>query len=411
MAWVYLWNRKLTSVVTILSVALAVALICAVLTLREETRRRFEEEGQAFDLVVGAKGSPLQLVLSSVYFMDQPTGNMLRSEYEAIKADTEYVAAAFPLNMGDTYRGFRIVGTVPELFQHSWTSTTGVERRPFVLAQGRYFAQPLEAVVGAQVAEQTGLKVGDTFISTHGFIELPKDLAEVSHEAHPYTVVGVLQRSNTPFDRVIFCSLDTVWDVHANVATPSSGGESLNPQDMITAVLVQLQSPGLRWQFKEFVRDHMRAMAAIPVEEIRKLYDQFLTLAKNVLLLVGYLVVVVSALGILTGLYLSILQRRRDLAVMRALGASAPEIFGVVLIEAFWITLLGIGFGLVLGKGGSHFLGRVLSDYIGLSITGWAVSPEETQAYAVVLLVGLLAGILPAWQAYHRDVAADLAEH
>jgi putative ABC transport system permease protein len=96
---------------------------------------------------------------------------------------------------------------------------------------------------------------------------------------------------------------------------------------------------------------------------------------------------------------------------MRALGASAPEIFGVVLIEAFWITLLGIGFGLVLGKGGSHFLGRVLSDYIGLSITGWAVSPEETQAYAVVLLVGLLAGILPAWQAYHRDVAADLAEH
>ena len=182
-AWGYLWNRKFTTFLTILSVALAVALISSVLTLREETRKRFEEEGQAFDLVVGAKGSPLQLVLSSVYFMDNPTGNIPWTVYEQIKNDKEYVQSAYPIALGDNFQGFRIVGTDASLFEHKWISPiSGEERHPFKLKEGKIFEKPFEAVLGALVARETGLNIGDTFISSHGFIKLPEMLGGHDHE-------------------------------------------------------------------------------------------------------------------------------------------------------------------------------------------------------------------------------------
>lgn len=441
-AWSYLWNRKLTTVLTIVSVALAVALISSVLTLREETRKRFEEEGQAFDLVAGAKGSPLQLVLSSVYFMDTPTGNIPHAEYEHLKNDTEYVKAAFPINMGDSYQGFRIIGTIPELFEHKWVSpVSGEERAPFQLAEGRYFEKPFQAVLGALVARQTGLKPGDTFISTHGFIAgLPEGFGGHSHANTPYTVTGIMKPSNSPYDRAIFCSLESVWQAHqhgpgehheehGHAHAEENEGEhahhhegeaeeeeaayqewSAHPESMVTAVLLQLQSPALRFQYREIIREHTSVMAAIPINEIATFYDQFLGTAKLVLLAVGYLVVVISALSILIGLYLSILQRKRDMAIMRALGASSYEIFGSVLIEAFWVTLLGIAAGWLAGGLVSFGLGQYLAWRFGLAITAFSITHEHIAAFSAVALVGLLAGILPAWQAYHSDVAHDLAD-
>lgn len=418
-AWSYLWSRKLTSSLTILSVALGVGLICAVMTLREETRKRFEEEGQAYDIVVGAKGSPLQLVLSSLYFIDMPTGNIPYSTYETLR-DHEDVEAAFPIGLGDTFRGFRIVGTIPELFEHMWVNpATGEERAPFRLSEGRFFERPMEAVLGSVVARLTGLQVRKegvsaaagqdqldyTFVGTHGFIELPG--MEV-HAHDPYTVVGILEPSGTPNDRAIFCNLDSVWQVHGHDEEDDArNGEE---EREVTAVMLSLESPALRFVFEEYVNQDLNAMATIPVNQIRKLYDQLLGTAKTILLAIGYLVVVVSALSILIGLYLSILQRRRDLAIMRALGASAPEIFGAVLLEAFWVTVLGIGAGWLLGNVVSWGLGLYLSQRVGLMITAFSLTNEEIGAFAVVAIVGLLAGILPAWQAYRTDVARDLAE-
>ncbi|MCX8064261.1 MAG: ABC transporter permease [Candidatus Hydrogenedentes bacterium] len=425
-AWGYLWNRKFTAILTILSVALAVALISSVLTLREETRKRFEEEGQAFDLVVGAKGSPLQLVLSSVYFMDNPTGNIPWEVYEQIKNDKEYVQIAYPIALGDNYQGFRIVGTEKGLFQHKWISPiTGEERQPFQVAKGRIFEQSFEAVLGALVAKETGLDIGDSFISSHGFVNLPEVLGGHGHEQHPYVVVGILKPSNSPFDRAIFTSIDSVWDIHANHEeekeiqsgkSPEEEGDiryqewGKNPRSMITAVLVQLQSPALRFQYREMIRESTVAMAATPVEEISKLFEQFLGTAKTVLLTIGYLVVVVSALSIMIGLYLAIIQRRRDLAIMRALGASRVEIFGSVLIEAFWITLLGIFVGYVLGGIVSKIVGLYLTQKYGLSVTPFILTPEHITSFATVAVMGLLAGIIPAWQAYRRNIARDLME-
>ncbi|HPU97620.1 MAG TPA: ABC transporter permease [Candidatus Hydrogenedentes bacterium] len=400
-AWSYLWNRKLTTALTILSVALGVGLIVSVLTLREETQRRFEQEGQAFDLVVGAKGNPLQLVLSTVYFLDVPTGNIRKDILDALR-DMEDVEAAYPVAMGDTYRGFRIIGTVPDLMRFQPGGS-----QPYALAEGRYWERPMEAVIGAQVAEASGLRIGDTFKSTHGFIQVP---GADEHEEQ-YTVVGILRRSGTPNDRAIFCGIESVWDLHAHHDEEHEAGhEHHHPEDEVTAVLVKLASPALRFEYRDRINRNFNAMAAIPIQEIQKLYEQLLGTAKAVLLAIGYLVVVISAMSILIGLYMAILQRRRDLAIMRALGATRGEIFGSVLIEAFWVTLLGIAAGQALGMLVCAALGRYLTQRLGFHLSAVVWSPDLVSALSAVLLMGMLAGILPAWQAYRTDVARDLAE-
>jgi putative ABC transport system permease protein len=417
-AWSYLWNRKLTTAMTIASLALSVGLITAVLTLREETRKRFEEEGQMFDAVIGAKGNPLQLVLNAVYFMDTPTGNITHEEYERIKGE-EGVVAAFPIGMGDTFSGYHIVGTVPEFFDYRWGSEKSMG---FELAEGRYFGEaPFEAVIGAQVALDTGLAMGETFHTTHGFIDMPD---ATGHADHHLTVVGFLERTGTPADRAIFTSLQSVWDAHAHMDEDDHPADCADPEDChdhdhahdhhhgeeVTAVLVDLFSPAARFEFVERVNTRYNAMAAIPVGEIKKLYDQLLGTAKAVLLAIGYLVVVISSFSILIGLYMAILQRRRDLAIMRALGASPGEIFGSVIIEAFWVTLLGLGAGWITGSVTCWVLGRYLAQKVGFQISAINMTADLVGAYSAVVLIGLLAGILPAVQAYRTHVAQDLAE-
>ncbi len=446
-AWAYLWNRKLTTGLTILSVGLAVALISTVLTLRDETRKRFEEEGQAFDLVIGAKGSPLQLVLSSVYYMDSPTGNIPYSDYARLLEEPD-VANAYPIALGDTYRGALIVGTTRDFFDHVWESPfTNEVRRPFVLADGRYFERPTEVVVGGLVAAQNGLSVGDSFVGTHGFVEMDAALAEAAgmtgHADTPFQVVGVLEIRGTPNDRAIFTHIDSVYLMHEDheeyfvspgealrrqaeaeqAAEPDAGLTSdahaadqateFAPVDYtnkaITAALVQLESPALRFTFKQYVNEQYNAQAQIPIQIISDLYDNLLGTVKAVLLAIGYLVVVISALSILIGLYLSIIQRRRDLAIMRALGASSYEIFGAVLIEAFWVTALGILSGWLIGGVVSYGVGLYLAREVGMQIGALTLSREAVGAFATVGIVGLLAGIIPAIQAYRTDVARDLA--
>jgi putative ABC transport system permease protein len=412
-AWSYLWNRKLTTALTIFSVALGVGLISAVLTLREETQKRFEDEGQAFDIVIGAKGNPLQLVLSSVYFLDMPTGNVDVHIFDELKKH-EDVVAAFPLGMGDTFKGYRILGTTRDLMQFTWG-----ERTPYSLAEGRYYEQPFEAVIGASVARDTGLEVGDAFVGTHGFIESPT--AEV-HEDKPYTVVGILARSGSPNDRAIFCDIQSVWDAHdhehgdGNHECADVHEEDDHDHDdhhhgeEITAALIKLASPAIRFEFKDMVNRRYNAMAAIPIQEIQKLYEQLLGTAKMVLLAIGYLVVAISSLSILIGLYMAILQRKRDLAIMRALGATRGEIFGAVIIEAFWVTLLGIVAGWSVGTVVCLGLNSYLMAAIGFQVPPVQLSADLIAAYSAVLLMGLVAGILPAWQAYRTDIARDLAD-
>ncbi|MCH7910642.1 MAG: ABC transporter permease, partial [Candidatus Hydrogenedentes bacterium] len=360
-----------------------------------------------YDIVVGPPGSPLQLVLNAVYFLDNPTGVMAYEDYERLKQH-EDVVNAFPVGLGDTYRGFRIVGTEREIFDYPWTHpVTGEDRYPFRLKEGKFFDAPMEAVVGNRVARNLGLKLGDTFSGTHGSIELPDDVAVFDHSDETYTVVGILNPSGTSNDRAIFVSLSSVWDLHAEHDETDS---ELNREDkLITAILVDLYSPALRFSFLDYVMAEYKATAAIPVIQIMNLYNQILGPAVVLMMAVGYVVVVISALSILIGLYLSIIQRKRDLAIMRALGAGASDIFGAVLIEAFLVTIFGIAFGWVLGKTVSVGLGIYMGQHYGFAISGLSTSSEEIGFFAIVAFVGLIAGILPAWQAYQTDIAKNLS--
>ncbi len=418
-AWGYLWSRKFITSLTILSVALGVALISSVLTLRQETERRFVEEGQAFDAVIGAKGSPLQLVLSAVYYMDTPTGNISWEEYEKVR-EHEWVErvdtdgdgvgdrpAAFPVSMGDALGSARIVGTVPELFEHTWTSpSSGEVTRPFTLAEGRIFEKPFEAVIGSFAASNIGLELGQEFRGSHGMEE---------HDEW-YTVVGIFAPSGTPNDHAIFCDLESVWLSHPHEDDEEDEDAHADhdhadeaDQREVTAVLLNLGSPAWRFKFRDEFRDSP-VQAAIPIMEIQKMFNQFLSTVQTVLMAVAYLVVVVASISIMIGLYMSIQMRRRDLAVMRALGAGAGDIFGAVILEAIFVTILGVVLGWLLGNVGTWLLSFYLSREYGLTIRSFTLSRQEIQAFAAVVMVGYMAGVVPAVQAYRRDVAKDLAE-
>lgn len=438
-AWNYLWNRKLTTFLTILSVALGVALITSVLLLHYETEKRFEKEGQAFDVAVGPKGSTQQLVLSTVYFIGQPTGTIPYTYYLRLRQEEE-VSEAFPIAMGDSYSGFRIVGTNRAMLEYDWRDRVTNERRgTFDLAEGNYFSKPFEAVIGHAVAVDTQLNVGDQFASTHGFFSM--EMSE-HHEDTPYTVVGILKPSGTPNDRAIFVDYHSIYQAHEHeYGTKSLSGADASPgadvseenhddghaeeehaeeehadehahgDDQLTAVLLVLESPAQRFSFRQrIIETYDNAVAAIPIDEVRRLYNELLGTARQVMLYIGFLVVIISSISIIIGLYLSIIQRKRDLAIMRALGATSGEIVGAVLIEAFWVTLLGILSGYALGLGLIWGISAYLVQRIGFSVSAFQPTADMIAAYSAILIMGLVAGILPAWQAYRTDIARDLAE-
>lgn len=437
LAWRYLWHRPLVSFLTLSGIILGVALICSVLTIRRETERAFLEEAGLVDLVVGAKGSPLQLVLSSVYHLDIPTGNISQETYRKIATDPR-VHRVYPLALGDNYRGHRIVGTVADFqeFSRRDRETGGWEPLISMLA-GRFFQTDFEAVLGHEVARASGLTIGDTFVGTHGLVAVPG--AEL-HDDFPYEVVGIMAPTGTSIDRAIYTTIESVWKVHekeeelhrrlygggANpnvepdadeeegedaggvpwLAMPTVQERATND---VTSLLVQLELPGLRLWMVDEVNRTTEAMGAVPINEVLRLWQRVLRPMERALLAVAWLVVVVASLGIVATLVQSAERHRRDWAILRSLGARRWEIFALVLLESFLLTLIGIALGWGLGRGGVAVAGGYLRDTTGFSINPWVFDPVEFLALGTVLAVGILAGMIPALLAYRRRPAEDLS--
>lgn len=407
MAWRYLWSRPLVTILTLTGISLGVALISSVLTLHRETERTFQREAALFDLVVGAKGSPLQLVLSSVYHLDTPTGNVPYALYEKLKADRR-VETAIPIGLGDNYQGYRIVGTESVL----WKLTTGTEGGPFFnLKDGRFFEKDFEVVLGAQVATTTNLKVGDSFVGTHGLVSMP---GSEEHKEFPYHVVGILQPTGTAQDRAIFGTLGSIWRIHdrENQIHEEIRGQTATdkpaPPRETTAILVRLKSRGQRMWIQSEIGKTTEGMAAIPVMEILKLYQNVLEPMQRTLLAVAAAVVIVACLTVLTTLYQSAERRRRDVAIIRCLGGRRSEVGLLMLLEATLLTLCGILGGWLL----SHVILTAGAEIIrlksGLLIHAWSVDEWELEALGLVALCGVLAGLVPAVSCYRRTPAHDL---
>lgn len=405
MAWRYLKFRWLVSVLTITGIALGVALVCAVLALRSESERALSRDAGLYDLVAGGKGSPLQLVLASVYHLDSPPGNLPYAEYEKLQRDSRVLWVA-PVGLGDNYSGYRIVGTEAQFFD--LPDRNG--ERFFKFAKGKVFEDRFDVVLGSQVAASTDLDLGSTFFGTHGLIEVPG--AEV-HRDFPYRVSGILAPTGTAQDRAIFGTLASVWEIHETEDRLHSAiqGSALleGPQEReATAILIRLKTPGLRLWMADEIRKETDGIAAVPINEILRFQRSIIGPVQRALLVVAGAVVVVSCLTVLVTLHQAAERRRRDIAILRSLGAIRSEVASLVFAEGLLLTGAGILLGLLLGHGGLALSVGPFRDSTGLVLNPWQIPVAELIALGAMALCGAVASLFPAISCYRRTPIDDL---
>lgn len=434
-------RRPLPAVLTMLLLALGIATVIVVLLFQREVEDRLGRDARGIDLVVGAKGSGLQLVLSAVFHADVPTGNVRLSELRDI-ARHPMVAGVIPLSLGDAYRGFRIVGTTHDYPRHYGGR----------LAQGRLWERSMEAVVGSHAARVTGLRAGASFTGAHG---LEGD-SGLGHGEHPYRVAGVLEETGTVLDRLILVDSVSVWEVHAvhGIAGAASAGGTLRDDSdddtnrgghdagenrsgpagesgeagsagtvsagggqsglpagdgEITALLVKYRTPIAAISLPRAINTGTALQAASPALETARLF-LLLGTGLDVFRAFAGILVAASALSLFIALWHAMHEQRYDLAVMRTLGATRGRILRFVLAQAAALGIAGAALGVVLGHAAgwaaAGWLERARSVSIGT--LGWA--PEEGLVVAGAVLIALAAAVVPAVRAYRLDVVAVLAE-
>ncbi len=402
-----LWNRRLTSALVVFAIALSVILLLGVERLRTQTRASFAHTLSDTDLIVGARGSPINLLLYSVFRIGDPTNNVDWSSYRTLAADPQ-VAWTVPLSLGDSHRGFRVLGTDRSYFAHYHYG----RHQPLRLAEGREFEDLFDAVLGAEVAEQLGYQLGQSIVLAHGAGEVSFAL----HQDKPFRVVGILARTGTPVDRTVHVSLAGIEAIHADWQSGAPlPGVHLSPEQVrqldltpktITAFLVGLKSKTaifkMQRQINEFAAEPL--LAILPGLTLQQLWS-LMSLAENALLVVSGLVVLVSFTVMLAALLTGLNERRREMAILRAVGARPWQIFALVLGESLTLALAGAAGGLALLQGALLLAGSLLEARLGLTIAAWPPSVHELSLLAIVLACGLGAGLFPAWRAYRYSVA------
>ncbi|HMQ70441.1 MAG TPA: ABC transporter permease [Ignavibacteria bacterium] len=408
-------HRKLSSILTVISIMTGVALVISIMLIKQETEDAFNQTATGYEIIVGPKGSPLQLTLSTVYQIGNPIQNMPLSTYELLKNDKR-VKLAIPYVLGDNFKNFRIVGTVPEIF----TEFEYKKGLNYKFSEGTIFSQDLEAVIGSETSDRTGLKTGDYFMGSHGIESYE---GSESHDEYKFKVAGVLEKTYTPVDRVIFVPMNAVWKIHSHEAdlrkaeTDSSvhihkDEISDDYEKTITAVLLKLKSPVyfdlLRRQINDNKYEGINAQAILPVFEIKQLFD-IIGNINSILMIISYLVIFTGAISIFVSIYNSINERKREIAILRSLGAKRSYIFRTIILEGFFISLTGALAGIFT----SHFLIYIfrnkISDLTGIQISGVAYNAEELIILSGTVLLGILVSLLPAMKAYRTDVAENLS--
>lgn len=402
-----LWNRRLTSALVVLAIALSVTLLLGVERLRTQARASFANTLSGTDLIVGARGGPINLLLYSVFRIGDPTNNVNWTSYRTLATHPQ-VAWTVPLSLGDSHRGFRVLGTNRDYFQHYRYGRS----QPLRIAAGREFEDVFDAVLGAEVADRLDYRLGQSIVIAHGAGEVSFAL----HDDKPFRVVGILARTGTPVDQTVHVSLEGIEAIHADwrggapVPGMSLSAEQVRQLDLtpktITAFLVGLKAKTaifrLQREINEFAAEPL--LAILPGLTLQQLWD-LLGLAENALLAVSGLVVLVGLTVMLAALLTGLNERRREMAILRALGARPGQIFALVLGESMALALAGAAFGVLLLQGALLLAGPMLQARLGLAIAGWPPSSHELILLAAVLGCGLLAGLFPAWRAYRYSVA------
>jgi putative ABC transport system permease protein len=385
-------QHALSTTITALSIALAGGLLMSVWVVKEQSQRTFTQVNTGFDAVLGARGSKLQLVLNAIFHLEASPGNVAASDYEYIKRHPA-VKLAIPIAVGDNLRGYRIVGTIPEFF----TDVEYTPGRHFALSAGKLFdPSAKEAVVGSFAARKLGLAVGDTFHPFHGLIYDARN-----QHAETFLVTGILAPSNTPADKVVWIPIHGLQTM--------SGHDPRAATD-VSAVLVQLRSPSAGFMLDiMYNKQGNRLTFAYPIGAIMAELFQRIGWFDKVLALVAYLVAIVSAAGVLVAIYNSMASRRRDIAILRALGAGRLFLFGAIVLEATAIGAIGMALSFAAYAGIVSAVAVIIQDQTGVLIETFAYSPVMLWAPAGMIALCAVCGLLPAWKAYRTDVAENLA--
>ena len=383
-AWHYLWSRPLAAALNVLLLSLGLASITFLLLASYQLRNAFERDLAGIDVVVGAKGSPMQLILSGVLHLDVPTGNVPLASIKALETHPQ-VASIIPISLGDSFRGLRIVGTTGAYLKHYDVK----------VQQGVMWTQPMQTVIGAQVARQTGLKVGSRFAGTHGL----GGGGDV-HEKTPYTVVGILASSGTVLDRLLLTATESVWKVHeTDTALDEEDQKILEEEREVTLALIQYKTPLAAVTFPRFINTTTDMQAAAPALEITRLLSM-VGIGTDVLRAFAGVLLLTAGLSVFIALWSAVRERRADLALLRMLGAPPKRIAGLLLVEALWLALLATALGVLAGQGLMALLGWALQLEQSVLVGGAAWPVELLAVPALALAVALASALLPAWEAF-----------
>ncbi len=388
LAWRYLWARPLVAALNLVMLSLGVAAMVFVSLTSEQIDAQMRRGLQGIDLVVGAKGSPLQLILAGVFHLDAPSGNIPLTALQALR-DQPLVARAVPLALGDNLRGFRIVGTEPAYLQ-----VYGA-----VLREGQLWQAPLQAVLGAEVATSLRLGPGARFNGSHGLSQQGP-----AHAQAPYTVSGVLAPCACVLDRLVLTSLESVWAVHE----PAHAGEEKHDDEddalrEVSLLLVSYRSPLAAVSLPRWVNAQAALQAAAPALESARLL-RMVGVGVEVLLGAAAVLLAVAALSVFVALTHAVREREADLAMLRMLGARAWRIAALPLLEALWLAALGLVLGLVLGHAMVHGLSLVLREQQSLPLTAAWWTPTVLLLGAGVLVLAAVAALVPSWRCFRLDV-------
>jgi putative ABC transport system permease protein len=402
-------QHRLSTAVTVLSAALASGLVMAVFQVSREAEQAFTAGDLQVDAVLGARGSELQLVLNSIFHLETSPGNLPWAVYREV-AEAPGVVMALPYAVGDSYRGFRVVGTTEALFDE--LSFRGGERLRLRPGHERFDPAFREAVVGSTVAELAGLWRGDRFQPSHGV----GASTTVVHDEE-YVVTGVFEPTGTPLDRVIFLPLEGIFRMGGHVLRGSgedfaaTAGEAIPDEHKeVSAVLLRFSNPNVGFRLEQTVnRQGKEATLAFPVGQVMgEIFDK-LGWVNRVLEVVAYLVVLVAAGSILASIYNTMNERRREFAILRALGARRRTVFGAIVLEAGTIAGLGALCGFAVYGAILFTAAEVVRQRTGVHLSATDFHPILVLAPAGMVLLGALAGVLPATVAYSTDVAENLA--
>ncbi len=413
MALASLNNRRFTALLTVFAIALSVCLLLAVERVRNETRASFASTISGTDLVVGARSGSVNLLLYSVFRIGNATNNIRWDSYQRF-AEHPRVAWAIPISLGDSHRGYRVMGTNTAYFEHYRYG----RKQPLLLAEGRAFeSDPFEVVLGAEVASALGYKLDDSIVIAHGVARV----SLVQHDDKPFRVVGVLQRTGTPVDRTLHISLAGMEALHVDWQNgmPARGAGRVDAEQaraldlqprQITAVLLGLNSKIATFTLQREINQYRGEplLAILPGVALQELWSLMGT-AEKALFVVSLFVVLTGLIGMLTAILTSLNERRREMAILRSVGARPWHIAALLIIEAFGLALAGTLLGLALLYIGIAIAQSPLQSLYGLYLPLAWPSAYEWGLLGAILLAALLMGSVPAWRAYRQSLADGLS--